>query len=68
MHKKALIILEKRLIYEIYWILVITKCADTGFVPPAIRAIVSAAAFPSVFLMVKVELIEVVSTSSIPII
>ena len=49
-----------------YWIWVITKCAETGRVPPARGVMVSAAAVPSGFRTVKTELITVVSTIAIP--
>ena len=49
-----------------YWICVITKCAETGRVPPANGVIVSAAAVPSGFRTVRTELITVVSTIAIP--
>lgn len=37
-----------------------TKCADTGLVPPARGVIVKAAALPAGFLILKVEFEEVV--------
>ena len=43
-----------------------TKCAETGRVPPASGVMVNAAAVPSGFRTVKIELIEVVSTIAIP--
>ena len=49
-----------------YWIRVITRCAETGRVPPASGVMVSAAAVPSGFRTVKTELITVVSTIAIP--
>ncbi len=51
---------------ERYWICVITRCAETGRVPPASGVIVSAAAVPLGFLTVKTELATVVSTTAIP--
>ena len=44
----------------------ITKCAETGRVPPANGVIVRAAAVPSGFRTVRTELITVVSTIAIP--
>jgi len=41
-----------------HWICVITKCAETGRVPPASGVMVSAAAVPSGFRTVKTELIS----------
>jgi len=49
-----------------YWIWTITRCADTGRVPPARGVMVSAAAVPSGFLTVRTELMTVVSTIAIP--
>lgn len=46
----------------------ITRCAETGRVPPANGVIVSVAALPAGFLTVKIELILVVVTIAIPII
>jgi len=47
-------------INNIYWICVITRCAETGCVPPTNGVIVSAVALSAGFLTVKTELIVVV--------
>ena len=48
-----------------YWICVITRCAETGRVPPASGVIVRAAAVPAGFRTVRTELMTVVSTIAI---
>ena len=45
-----------------------TRCAETGLVPPAKGVMVSAAEFPAGFLTVKIELTDVVVTIAIPMI
>jgi len=52
----------------IYWICKITRCAETGRVPPANGVIVSAVALPAGFLTVKTELTVDVVTRAMPII
>lgn len=47
-------------------ICVITRCADTGRVPPARGVMVSAAALPSGLRTVRTELVDVVVTTAIP--
>ena len=49
-----------------YAICVITRCAETGSVPPARGVTVSASAFAAGFRTVKVEFSEVVVTIAIP--
>ncbi len=44
----------------------ITRCAETGLVPPARGVIVSAVELPAGFRTVSIELITVVVTSAIP--
>ena len=51
-----------------YWIWRITRCAETGCVPPANGVIVRAAALTAGFRTVNTELIVVVVKSNIPII
>ena len=48
-----------------YWICVITKCAETGRVPPASGVMVSAAELPAGFRTVKTELAASISTIAI---
>ena len=43
-----------------------TRCAETGLVPPARGVIVRAAALPAGFLTVNTEFVRVVSTRNIP--
>ena len=45
---------------------VITRCADTGRVPPARGVMVSAAALPAGLRTVRIELTAVVVTTAIP--
>lgn len=45
---------------------VITKCAETGLVPPASGVMVNAVEFPAGFRTVKTEFITVVVTKAIP--
>ena len=47
-------------------ICVITRCADTGRVPPASGVMVNAAAFPAGLRTVKTELTAVVVITAIP--
>lgn len=54
--------------FRIYWICVITRCAETGCVPPANGVIVSAVELSAGFLTVKTELIVVVVKIANPII
>ena len=49
-----------------YPICVITRCADTGRVPPAKGVIVRAAALPAGLRTVNIELTVVVVTTAIP--
>lgn len=51
---------------SLYAICVITRCAETGLVPPANGVIVSAAALPAGFRTVSTELMTVVCTRAIP--
>ena len=46
----------------------ITKCADTGLVPPASGVIVRAVEFPAGFLTVKIEFADEVEIILIPMI
>ena len=43
-----------------------TRCAETGLVPPARGVIVRAAALPAGFITVNTEFVRVVSTRNIP--
>ena len=56
------------MVFRIYWICVITRCAETGCVPPANGVIVSAVELSAGFLTVKTELIVVVVKIANPII
>jgi hypothetical protein len=49
-----------------YWICVITRCADTERVPPAIGVMVSAVELAAGFRTVSIELITVVVTRDTP--
>lgn len=51
---------------SLYATCVITRCAETGLVPPANGVIVSAAALPAGFRTVSTELMTVVCTRAIP--
>lgn len=63
-----IILIKDKLIFRIYWICVITRCAETGCVPLANGVIVSAVELSAGFLTVKIELIEVVVKIANPII
>lgn len=52
--------------YRIHTNCVITRCADTGLVPPASGVIVNVVALPAGFRTVRIELITVVCTKAIP--
>lgn len=56
------------MVFRIYWICVIIRCAETGCVPPANGVIVSAVELAAGFLTVKTELIVVVVRIANPII
>ena len=53
---------------QAHWIWVITKCAETGRVPPANGVMVSAVEFPAGLRTVSTELMTVVCTRAIPVI
>lgn len=50
----------------VYWSLVITRCAETGLVPPARGVMVSAVDSPAGFRTVRIELMTDVCTRAIP--
>lgn len=54
------------LVGKIYPICVMTRCAETGRVPPASGVIVSAVELPAGFLTVRTELITVLIVIKIP--
>lgn len=56
------------MVFNIYCICVMTRCAETGSVPPAFGVIVSAVVLSAGFRTVKMELILVVVTMAMPII